>query len=58
MWFYIDRGEEPDDQTAGVQYYELGSDIFLDENNLIEPHPDFDNLTFNENRDFLYPIPQ
>ncbi|MCX2839064.1 RagB/SusD family nutrient uptake outer membrane protein [Salinimicrobium sp. MT39] len=52
------QGERPDKLVPGVQYYEIGSDVFLDENNLIEPHPDFDNRTFNENKDYLYPLPR
>ena len=52
------QGERPDNLVPGVQYYEIGSDVFLDENNLIEPHPDFDNRTFNENKDYLYPLPR
>lgn len=51
------EGERPDNLVTGIQYYELGSDIFLDENGLIEPHPDFDDRTFNEDKDYLYPIP-
>ncbi|PKD21649.1 SusD family protein [Salegentibacter salinarum] len=52
------EGERPDNLITGIQYYEVGSDLSLDENNLIEPHPDFDNRTFNENKDYLYPIPR
>lgn len=52
------EGEQPSALVTGVQYYELGSEIFLDENGLIEPHPDFDNRTFDENKDYLYPIPR
>ncbi|WP_335965411.1 RagB/SusD family nutrient uptake outer membrane protein [Galbibacter sp. PAP.153] len=52
------EGEEPGGQTEGIQYIELGSDIFLDENNLVDPQPDFNNRTFDEERDYLYPIPR
>lgn len=52
------EGEEPGNQTAGIQYIKLGSDIFLDENNLIDPQPDFNSRSFDENRDYLYPIPR
>lgn len=52
------QGEEPSGQTEGTQYIELGSDLFLDENNLIDPQPDFNNRTFDERRDYLYPIPR
>ncbi|MDT0644526.1 RagB/SusD family nutrient uptake outer membrane protein [Zunongwangia sp. F363] len=52
------EGERPGNLISGVQYYELGADITLDENGLIEPHPDFGNRTFNENKDYLYPIPR
>lgn len=52
------EGERPDDLVPGIQYYELGSDIFLDENGSVEPHPDFDDRAFNENKDYLYPIPR
>ncbi|UJH90085.1 RagB/SusD family nutrient uptake outer membrane protein [Antarcticibacterium sp. 1MA-6-2] len=44
--------------VSGVQYYKLGSDKFLDENGLINPHPNFDSRTFNENKDYLFPIPR
>ena len=52
------NGERPDNLVPGVQYYEIGSDIFLDDNGLIEPHPDFDERSFNESKDYLYPIPR
>lgn len=52
------EGERPADLVTGVQYYKLGSEIFLDGNGLIEPHPDFDKRTFDENKDYLYPIPR
>jgi len=25
---------------------------------LIDPHPDFNNRSFDENKDYLYPIPR
>ncbi|MDT0678635.1 RagB/SusD family nutrient uptake outer membrane protein [Autumnicola musiva] len=52
------EGERPGNLVSGVQYYELGADITLDENGLIEPHPDFDDRVFNEDKDYLYPIPR
>ena len=52
------EGQEPEGQTEGTQYIELGSDLFLDESNLIDPQPDFNNRTFDERRDYLYPIPR
>lgn len=52
------EGQEPSGQTEGIQYIELGSDIFLDENNLVNPQPDFNTRSFDENRDYLYPIPR
>lgn len=50
--------ERPDNLVPRVQYYEIGSDIFFDENGLVEPHPDFDERSFNESKDYLYPIPR
>ena len=52
------EGDTPGNQTAGIQYIKLGADIFLDENNLVDPQPDFNNRTFDEKRDYLYPIPR
>jgi hypothetical protein len=52
------EGEAPGNRETGVQYYKLGSDINLDENGLIEPHHNFDNRIFDENKDYLYPIPR
>jgi len=51
------EGDKPTNQVAGVQYYKLGADIVLDENGLVMPHPD-NNLNFDENRGYLYPIPR
>ncbi|AYN66691.1 RagB/SusD family nutrient uptake outer membrane protein [Euzebyella marina] len=51
-------GTEPAGQTQGVQYIKINSDIFFDENNLIDPQPDFNNRTFDEERDYLYPLPR
>lgn len=42
--------------VAGVQYYSL-STFVLDANGLKDPHPTFNNRTFNETKDYLYPIP-
>jgi hypothetical protein len=55
---YLYEGEAPANQTEGIQYIELGADIFLDENNLVNPQPDFDTRTFDESRDYLYPLPR
>lgn len=55
---YLFEGQEPSNQTEGIQYLELNADIFLDDNNLIDPQPDFNNRSFDENRDYLYPIPR
>lgn len=52
------EGEAPGNRETGVQYYKSGSDINLDENGLIEPHHNFDNRMFDENKDYLYPIPR
>ena len=52
------EGETPDISGEGVQNIKLGSDLYLDENNLVNPQPDFNNRSFNENRDYLYPIPR
>ncbi|WP_027127036.1 RagB/SusD family nutrient uptake outer membrane protein [Gelidibacter mesophilus] len=52
------EGEKPSDPISGVQYYKLGSDFTLDANGLIDPHPDYNNRTFDENKDYLYPIPR
>ncbi|PKA98791.1 putative outer membrane starch-binding protein [Flavobacteriaceae bacterium MAR_2009_75] len=52
------EGDEPAGQVQGVQYIKIDSDIYFDENNLIDPQPDFNNRNFDENRDYLYPIPR
>lgn len=52
------EGDEPAGQVQGVQYIKIGSDIYFDENNLIDPQPDFNNRNFDENRDYLYPLPR
>lgn len=52
------EGERPGNPVSGVQYYKLGSDFTLDANGLIDPHPDYNNRAFNENKDYLYPIPR
>ncbi|MCG1035415.1 RagB/SusD family nutrient uptake outer membrane protein [Polaribacter sargassicola] len=50
--------EQPANPIAGVQYYKLGSDFTLDSYGLIDPHPDYNSRTFDENKDYLYPIPR
>ena len=52
------EGDRPANPISGIQYYKLGSDFTLDANGLIDPHPDFNNRTFDENKDYLYPIPR
>lgn len=51
------EGEPPADQIAGAKYFQLGTDIHLSAENLIDPLPDFNNRTFNEDRDYLLPLP-
>ena len=51
-------GDRPANPISGIQYYQLDSDFYLDANGLIDPHPDFNNRTFDENKDYLYPIPR
>ncbi|CAM3357277.1 RagB/SusD family nutrient uptake outer membrane protein [Zobellia roscoffensis] len=52
------EGDEPAGQVQGVQYIKIGSDMYFDGNNLIDPQPDFNNRTFDEERDYLYPLPR
>ncbi|WP_047247480.1 RagB/SusD family nutrient uptake outer membrane protein [Maribacter thermophilus] len=52
------EGDDPAGQMTGVQYIKIGSDVFFDENDLINPQPDFNTRSFNEERDYLYPIPR
>ena len=52
------NGDRPANPISGIQYYKLDSDFYLDANGLIDPHPDFNNRAFDENRDYLYPIPR
>ena len=52
------EGERPANPISGIQYYRLDSDFTLDMNGLIDPHPDFNNRSFDENKDYLYPIPR
>jgi len=51
------EGELPTGQISGAKYFQLGTDIQLSADNLIDPLPDFNDRTFNENRDYLLPIP-
>jgi hypothetical protein len=53
----IYEGELPSDPIEGAKYFNLGTDIFLSPDNLIDPLPDFNDRTFNEERDYLSPIP-
>ncbi|MBC9796966.1 RagB/SusD family nutrient uptake outer membrane protein [Sinomicrobium weinanense] len=52
------EGDAPDNQVDGIQYLKINSDVFLDADNLIDPHPTFNNRTFDEDKDYLYPIPR
>ena len=52
------EGDAPGNQVEGIQYLRLGSDVYLSANNLIDPQPNFNNRSFDENRDYLYPIPR
>ncbi|MBQ4915874.1 RagB/SusD family nutrient uptake outer membrane protein [Maribacter sp. MMG018] len=52
------EGDDPAGQMTGVQYIKIDSDVFFDENNLINPQPDFNTRSFDEERDYLYPIPR
>ncbi|MAZ27563.1 MAG: RagB/SusD family nutrient uptake outer membrane protein [Cytophagaceae bacterium] len=52
------EGDRPANPISGVQYYKLGGDFTLDANGLIDPHPSFNNRSFDENKDYLYPIPR
>ena len=52
------EGERPSNPVSGIQYYKLNSDFTLDANGLINPHPNYNNRTFDENKDYLYPIPR
>jgi hypothetical protein len=52
------EGEEPSGQVQGVQYIRINSDIFFDAEGLIDPQPDFNTRAFDEERDYLYPIPR
>lgn len=51
------EGELPVGQIEGAKYFQLGADIHLGAENLIDPLPDFNDRTFNEERDYLLPIP-
>lgn len=52
------NGDRPANPISGIQYYKLDSDIYLDANGLIDPHPDYNGRTFDESKDYLYPIPR
>lgn len=40
-----------------VLYLKVGKDVFFDSKNLIDPHPNFNKRNFDEDKDYLYPIP-
>lgn len=50
--------EEPAEKQNGILYLKLGEDIVLDENGLINPHPSIGERVFDENKDYLYPLPR
>jgi len=52
------NGDRPANPISGIQYYKLNSDFYLDANGLIDPHPDYNGRSFDENKDYLYPIPR
>ena len=52
------EGQRPDNVVTGIQYYKLGSDTYLDNQGRIIPHPDYETRSFDENKDYLYPIPR
>lgn len=51
------EGDLPSGQIEGAKYFQLGTDIHLSSENLIDPLPDFNNRIFDESRDYLLPIP-
>jgi len=53
----IYEGDTPSETIAGAKYFKLGTDIHLSTDNLINPLPEYDSRTFNEDRDYLLPIP-
>ncbi|WP_041891943.1 RagB/SusD family nutrient uptake outer membrane protein [Myroides profundi] len=54
---YLYEGSRPTENVQGVYYAKLGSDIHLNQNNSIDPFPNNKNRTWNENKDYLYPLP-
>lgn len=57
MDIHIYDGQKPSENQQGVYYVKLGRDIYLNQDNLVEPHPTFKTRVFNEEKDYLYPIP-
>jgi len=53
----IYEGDKPSNSISGVKYLKLNSEIYLDENNLVDPHPTINDRSFVEPRDYLYPLP-
>ncbi|WP_277482236.1 RagB/SusD family nutrient uptake outer membrane protein [Catalinimonas alkaloidigena] len=49
---------EAGDKQDGVLYLKLGEDIALDANGLINPYPSLGERDFDENKDYLYPLPR
>ncbi len=50
---------EVGDREEGIVYLQLGQDVVLDANGLVIPQPGSNqDRTFNENRDYLYPLPR
>ena len=49
---------DPGEKQNGILYLKLGEDVVLDDSGLIDPHPTINNRNFDENKDYLYPLPQ
>lgn len=55
---FLFTDDEPANQVEGIQYIKLGDDMYLDEEGLVDPHPEFNSRTFDEEKDYLYPLPR
>ena len=55
---YTADSEKPDD-SKGVQVYQIGKQVLLSGGNYgyVSYHKNIKRAAFNENRDYLYPIP-
>lgn len=49
--------DKPSGNVQGVVYLKLNQDIHLYPNKLVDPMPEFHNRIFDENKDYLYPLP-